>query len=200
MITVLLDSSNTNLSVGIAKDNVVLDYISHEAWQRQSEYMIPELHKLLTKYDIDSSDIKEVIVAIGPGSYTGVRIAITIAKTICTALGATLLPVSSLRVLKDEKKPSICLINARSGRSYIGVYQDQKELLKDQIMSNEEVLKYINEHPDYSVCGDTKYLGIEGINSNTIQEMLSLKESLKGINPLSLKPVYMKEEYAKPLY
>ena len=45
MITVLLDSSNTNLSVGIAKDNLLLDYISYEAWQRQSEYMIVELNK-----------------------------------------------------------------------------------------------------------------------------------------------------------
>ena len=200
MITVLLDSSNTNLSVGIAKDNVLLDFISYEAWQRQSEYMIPELDKLLNKHNVQSSDIKDVIVAIGPGSYTGVRIAITIAKTICTALEATLYPVSSLRVLKDGVNPSICLINARSGRSYIGVYQDQKEILKDQIMTNDEVLKYISEHPDYHICGDTKYLNLEGVISNTVQEMLSLKASLEEINPLSLKPVYMKEEYAKPLY
>ena len=200
MITILLDSSNTNLSVGIAKDNVLLEYVCYEAWQRQSEYMIPELNKLLTKYNVQPSEISEVMVAIGPGSYTGVRIAITIAKTICTALNVSLFPVSSLRVLKDGDKPSICLINARSGRSYIGVYQDQKVLLKDQILTNDEVLKYINEHPDYSVCGETKYLNIEGVISNNLQEMLSLKESITSINPLGLKPVYMKEEYAKPLY
>ena len=200
MITVLLDSSNTNLSVGIAKDDVLLDFISYEAWQRQSEHMIPELHNLLNKHNLNPLDINEVIVAIGPGSYTGVRIAITIAKTICTALNATLYPVSSLRVLKDQDKPSICLINARSKRSYIGVYQDQKILLNDQIMNNDDVLKYINEHPNYQVCGETKYLNIEGIISNNMQEMLSLKKDLKPINPLSLKPVYMKEEYAKPIY
>ena len=52
MVTILLDSSNTNLSVGIAKDNILLDYISYEAWQRQSEYMIVELNKLLEKHNI----------------------------------------------------------------------------------------------------------------------------------------------------
>lgn len=200
MITILLDSSNTNLSVGIARDNLLLEYISYEAWQRQSEYMIPELDKLLSKYNVSRDEIKEVMVAKGPGSYTGVRIAITIAKTIATALDAKLYAVSSLRVQKACKNPSICLINARSGRSYIGVYEDDKVLLDDQIMKNEDVLNYIKEHPNYSVCGDVKYLGLEGAISNNIQEMLSLKNVLEPVNPLSLKPVYMKEEYAKPIY
>ena len=200
MITILLDSSNTNLSVGIARDNLLLEYISYEAWQRQSEYMIPELDKLLSKYNVSKDEIKEVMVAKGPGSYTGVRIAITIAKTIATALDAKLYAVSSLRVQKACKNPSICLINARSGRSYIGVYDDDKVLLDDQIMKNEDVINYIKEHPNYSVCGDVKYLGLEGIVSNNIQEMLSLKNVLEPVNPLSLKPVYMKEEYAKPIY
>ena len=200
MITILLDSSNTNLSVGIAKDNLILGYTSYEAWQRQSEYMIPELVKLMNEFNVNKEDISDVIVAKGPGSYTGVRIAITIAKTIATALNVKLYAVSSLQVQKDGDRPSICLINARSSRSYIGVYQGDKILLNDQIMKNEDVINYINEHPDFSVCGDTKYLNIVGVISNNIQEMISLKPFLEEINPLGLKPVYMKEEYAKPIY
>ena len=193
MVTILLDSSNTNLSVGVAKDNVLLDYISYEAWQRQSEYMIVELNKLLEKHNIKKEDITDVIVAKGPGSYTGVRIEITIAKTIAVALDAKLYAVSSLRVQKNGTMPSICLINARSNRSYVGVYQNQEVLLNDCIMKNDEVMKYIEDHPGYSVCGDTKYLNIQGIESNTMKEMLDLKDSLESINPLSLKPVYMKD-------
>ena len=193
MVTILLDSSNTNLSVGIAKDNILLDYISYEAWQRQSEYMIVELNKLLEKHNIKKEDITDVMVAKGPGSYTGVRIAITIAKTIAVALNAKLYAVSSLRVEKNGDVHSICLINARSNRSYVGVYQGQEILLNDCIMKNDEVMKYIEDHPDYSVCGDSKYLNIEGIESNTMKEMLDLKDSLESINPLSLKPVYMKD-------
>ena len=193
MITILLDSSNTNLSVGIARDNLLLDYVSYEAWQRQSEYMIVELNKLLEKHGVKRDEIKEVIVAKGPGSYTGVRIAITIAKTIAMALDAKLYAVSSLRVQKDCKNPSICLINARSGRSYVGVYEDQKIIMDDCIMKNDDLIKYINDHPVYSVCGDTKYLAIEGKEPNNLQAMLDLKDSLESINPLALKPVYMKD-------
>ena len=193
MYTVLLDSSNTNLSVGLARDNLLLECISYEAWQRQSEYMIPELNKLLEKYEVNRNEIDAVMVAKGPGSYTGVRIAITIAKTIAVALGCKLYPVSSLRVQKDGKNPSICLINARSGRSYVGVYEGEKVLLEDQIMKNDEVLAYITDHPSYSVCGDVKYLGLEAKETNNILEMLNLKKCLEDVNPLSLKPVYMKD-------
>ena len=193
MITILLDSSNTNLSVGVARDNSLLESISYEAWQQQSEYMIPELDKLFNKYGITKDDIGEVVVAIGPGSYTGVRIAITIAKTICVSLGAKLYVISSLRTLKDGNQPSICLINARSGRSYMGIYQGSEILLNDQIMKNEDVLKYISEHPSYSICGSTQYLGIEGKMVDSIKEMLNSKDYLKVVNPLSLKPVYMKD-------
>ena len=193
MVTILLDSSNTNLSVGLARDNLLLECVSYEAWQQQSEYMIPELNKLLAKYSVSKEEIQEVIVAKGPGSYTGVRIAITIAKTIATVLNAKLYAVSSLRVQKDCKNPSICLINARSGRSYIGVYEDKNTILEDQIMKNDDVLKYIADHPNYSVCGDVKYLGIDCIDTNNLKEMLDLKDALESINPLSLKPVYMKD-------
>ena len=193
MVTILLDSSNTNLSVGVARDNLLLESISYEAWQRQSEYMIPELNKLLDKYQIERNEIKDVMVAMGPGSYTGVRIAITIAKTIAVALNARLYAVSSLKVQKDGKNPSICLINARSGRSYMGVYEGEKTIMADCIMKNDDVLKYIADHPSYSICGDVKYLGFEEKEIDNIAQMLSLKDSAESINPLSLKPVYMKD-------
>jgi len=194
MYTLLLDSSNTSLAVGLAKDNVLLETIIYEAWQEQSEHMIPEIDKLLTKYQVKNEEIKDVMVGIGPGSYTGVRIALTIAKTIAVALNIPVYPVSSLKILKNGNKPSICVINARSNRSYIGVYQADQTLVDDCIMTNDEVKSYINEHPDYIVCGSSSYLGLEGYISNVLEEMLSLKESTSPMeNSLGLKPVYLKD-------
>lgn len=198
MIAILLDSSNTNLSVGIAKNDLLLDYTSYEAWQRQSECMIPEIDKILKRNQINKNDIGEVVVAIGPGSYTGVRIAITIAKIMATALNLKIYSVSSLRVQKDGKKPTISLINARGGRSYFGVFQDEDIIVEDCIMANEDVLTYIASHPTYSISGDVAYLKLEGVKTNNIQEMLNLKKSLKEVNPLAVKPFYMKDSYAKP--
>ena len=190
----LLDSSNTSLTVGLAKIDELIDSISYEAWQCQSEHMIPEINTILEKHSVTKDDIAGVVVAIGPGSYTGVRISLTIAKVIGVALGVDVYPVSSLQILKNGKKPSICLENARSNRSYIGVYENEKCLLNDQIMTNEEVKQYITEHPDYCVCGQTNYLGIEGHQSDLSIEMLSLLKYLKpSADSRALKPVYLKD-------
>lgn len=191
---ILLDSSNTSLSVGLAKEGKLIDCVSYEAWQEQSEHMIPELDNLLSKNGVNRDDISSVIVAVGPGSYTGVRISITIAKVLATALKAKVYPVSSLRVLKENDKPSICLINARSNRSYIGVYQGNEILLADQIMTNDEVKKFIEEHSAYSVCGNTQYIGINGYSANICEQMVNLSSALAPINdPMALKPTYMKD-------
>lgn len=194
MITVLLDSSDRNLAVGIAKDNKLIDYVQYEAWQRQSELMITELQKLLEKHHIVKEDIESVMCGIGPGSYTGVRISLTIAKVMAMALGIPLFTVSSLRILKDHDKPSICIINARSGRSYVGVYQKDEIIMADQIMKNEDLLKYIKNHQDFSLCGSLEYLHLEGKKANVLEEMFSLKNSLTSEkDPLGLTPVYMKD-------
>ena len=194
MFTILLDSSNTSLTVGLAKDDILLESISYEAWQTQSEHMIPELDKLLDKYEVARNQISDVVVAIGPGSYTGVRIAITIAKTIAAVLPVKVYAISSLRCQKDGKNPSICVINARSGRSYFGVYEDDKVLVEDMILTNDKVQQYINEHPDFVVCGNATYLGVNGKQPDIARELLSLKKVVAPVSdPLAVKPVYMKD-------
>lgn len=194
MATLLLDSSNTSLSVGIESNGHLLGYTSYEAWQAQSEHMIPEIDSLLKKYSLTRKDITGVMTSIGPGSYTGVRISLTIAKVIALCLGVSIYPVSSLRVLKDNEKPSICLINARSGRSYFGVYHNDKVLVEDTIKTNDEVLDYIKEHPGYSICGNVSYLGFENLESNICLQMVSLLGVVKACdNALALKPVYLKD-------
>ena len=190
----LLDSSNTSLTVGLCSKDELIDFTSYEAWQTQSEHMIPEIEKLFNKHNVDRKDIEGVVVSIGPGSYTGVRIALTISKVIAVALNINVYPVSSLQILKMQKKPSICLINARSNRSYIGVYEDDKCILKDCIMTNDEVKEYIAQHPSYQVCGACKYLGIDAYESNIAEEMFSLLGKLEASeDPRALKPVYLKD-------
>ena len=190
----LLDSSNTSLTVGLCNKDKLIDFTSYEAWQTQSEHMIPEINALLEKHQVNKEDIQGVMVTIGPGSYTGVRIAITISKVIAVALNVPVYPISALQILKKDKKPSICLINARSNRSYVGVYEDDKCLLQDCIMTNDEVMQYITDHPDYVVCGACKYLGIESYQSNIAEEMFSLVGRVSACEDArALKPVYLKD-------
>ena len=194
MATLLLDSSNTSLSVGFENNGVLIGFTSYEAWQEQSEHMVPEIDLLMKKLDLNRDDITGIVVSIGPGSYTGVRIALTIAKVTALALKVNVYPVSSLRVLKDDDKPSICVINARSNRSYFGVFHKDEIIVSDTIKTNDEVKQYIKEHPDYSICGDATYLGYEKKDTNICRQMVNLLPHLSPCeNDLGLKPVYLKD-------
>lgn len=195
MYTILLDSSNVDLSVGIAKDGVLLKEISYEAWQQQSEYMITEVNKLLEEFSVAPNDISSIVCGVGPGSYTGVRISITIAKVMALATKAKVYPVSSLMILEDGSNLSLCLANARSKRSYVGLYEGAKCVKEDTIWSNDEVLEFIKNNPDCVVCGNTKYLGIEGKMNSVLENMVRLLPSLEAIdNHLALKPIYLSEK------
>jgi len=194
MFEVLLDSSSKYLSVGLAKDGQAIDRIFYEAWQRQSEMMTSELETILSRNNVENKDIDGVVIGVGPGSYTGVRIAVTIGKTLAYCLKTNVYTVSSLSLLRDQEKPTICIFNARSGRSYIGVYQGNTCILKDQVLTNDEVLKYIAEHKDFVVNGETSHLDIESGKYDTIQNLAnSIREENKRDNAFTVNPVYLKE-------
>ncbi len=194
MITLLLDSTYKNLSIGLAIDNKMVDIIEYECWQAQSEYMMSELENILKRNSVDPKTVNEIVVTNGPGSYTGVRIALTIAKIYCLALNIPCYVLSSLKVLQLADKPSICLINARSNRSYIGVYKNNEEILSDRVMKNEEVKEYIEKHMDFAICGDTDYLEIESQNKEILHNMFRLKdEKYLQKDILTLSAVYLKD-------
>ena len=193
MYQLLLDSSNKYLAVGLAKDGKVIDSIFYEAWQRQSEMMVTEADNILKKNNVDRSSLDAVVVGKGPGSYTGVRIAITIAKTIAFALKIKLYAASSLSLLRVNDKPTICVFNARSGRSYIGVYENDKVLLEDKVLTNEEVVNYVNEHSEFLLSGDTEQLNQTSSEFDIIENLAKSISKENEVDPFKLSPAYLKD-------
>ena len=194
MYTLLLDSSNKYLAVGLSKEKKVVDKIYYEAWQRQSELMAVEIDNILKRNKLTRKDIGAVVVGIGPGSYTGVRIAITIAKTIGYALNVKIYAKSSLSLLKDRNKPTICVFNARSSRSYFAVYEKGKCLVKECVLTNEEVLEYISEHKDYIVNGDVNHLGLVSGDYDLIGNLTECEEKkYEAKDVFSVNPIYLKD-------
>lgn len=192
MYQLLLDSSNIFLSVGLSKDGKVVDKICYEAWQRQSEMMVTEVDNILKRNNVAKEEVDAVVVGMGPGSYTGVRIGVTIAKTIAYSLKIKIYAKSSLSLIKDAEKPTICVFNARSGRSYFAVYHGHKVIEKDTVLTNEEVLEYVKAHPDYVINGDTYQLGLESGKFDIIKNLADFDKSEEA-NPFALNPVYLKD-------
>src|SRR5690554_581498 len=76
--------------------------------------------------------IKRIVVASGPGSFTGVRIAVTIAKVWAYAKEVPLYAVSSLSVYRHETKPTICVLDARRERSFAGRSEEHTSELQSR--------------------------------------------------------------------
>ena len=195
MYSLLLDSANRDLNVGLAKDNQIIDRISYQAWQRQSELMAVEVDAILKRNNISAKDIGEVVVTIGPGSYTGIRIALTIAKTMAFALNLKIYAVSSLISQKAPHQGTISVINARSNRSYVAIYDaDGQVLVEEKVWPNDELIAWIKGNADFIVSGDAKYLGIDAYQPSVLDGMLEAKKkSVPVENILTLKPVYLKD-------
>ena len=195
MNSLLLDSSAQDLALGVVRNDELIYKVCYPCWQRQSELMIPELEKALKETGLEIKDFDEIICGKGPGSYTGVRIALTIAKTICVMnKNIKLKLVSSLMIQGSKDKKFISVMNARSSRSYVGVYDGSKEIMKDTIMTNEEVLNYINAHKEYEVVGDCSYLGLEKEPFDIVEGLFSFKDEIEEEKDIMVvKPVYLKD-------
>ncbi len=192
MTDVLLDTSLTHLRVGLAKDGKIIASLDKPAFMRQSEEMIPTLDRLMEETKTGRSDIDSIIVARGPGSYTGVRIAMTAAKVMALALGKPLYLVSSLAILREGEKKTAIMMDARAKRSYFAVYEGNKAIVEDCIKSNDEVLSYLSEHPDCLLGGEPSYLGLEAnAKPDVFLNMLAAKEGEKA-DTLTAAPAYLR--------
>ena len=125
MKTIIMDSANKYLVVALYENQKCLASLQEEGNRKQSEYAIVYLQKLLQENHLKMSDFDEMVITIGPGSYTGVRVALTIAKTLNATMNIKVKTVSSLKAMAGMKK-AISILDARSHKLFLGIYNEGK--------------------------------------------------------------------------
>ncbi|NLR09947.1 MULTISPECIES: tRNA (adenosine(37)-N6)-threonylcarbamoyltransferase complex dimerization subunit type 1 TsaB [Lactobacillaceae] len=122
-----IDTSNRPLSVAVLDGTTVLAAITVTVHQKHAEYLLPEIERLLAMADLQPTDLDRVVVAAGPGSYTGIRIAVTTAKTLAATLDIDLVAVSSLATLAANVPVEGALVapmfDARNQNVFAGLYR-----------------------------------------------------------------------------
>lgn len=128
-----MDTSTASMTVALMKGNERLDQLDSVAERNHSIYLLPMVKKLLEQNSMKPRDLSGIAVGVGPGSYTGVRIAVTAAKTMAWALGCPVIGVSSLEALalganfKGEGLSTairwyVPLMNGRRGQAYTALF------------------------------------------------------------------------------
>lgn len=148
MIWLGIDTSHTPLAVAVVKDDQVLAEYKSSLKITHSIGTMPAIEELLKKADIKPNEIDTIAVANGPGSYTGVRIGVTIGKTLAWTLNIPIVSVSSLQVLAGNVPfflGAVCsIMDARRGNVFAGIYMNE-EVVKEAHMSLTELLQTLDE-------------------------------------------------------
>lgn len=147
MIWLGIDTSNTPLAIAVVKDGQVLAEYKSSLKITHSIGTMPAIEELLKKADIKPNELDAIAVANGPGSYTGVRIGVTIGKTLAWTLNIPIVSVSSLQVLAGNApyfSGIVCAImDARRGNVFAGIYSNG-EVVKEAHMSLVELLETVD--------------------------------------------------------
>lgn len=129
-----IDTSNQVLGIAITKEGQVIGELTTNLKKNQTSRLMPAIYQLMKDIDMTPSELEKIVVAKGPGSYTGVRIGITTAKSLAWALSIPIVGVSSLEALAYQGRffdSYICpFFDARRGMVFTGLYQWKDQSLK----------------------------------------------------------------------
>jgi tRNA threonylcarbamoyladenosine biosynthesis protein TsaB len=193
MKVLAIDTSNYSLGVAVInKEQVIGEYITNLK-KNHSVRVMPAIEKLLQDCEMKPKELEKIVVAKGPGSYTGVRIGVTIAKTLAWTLNIPLVGISSLQVLAagvgryfdGGVSP---LFDARRGQIYTGLYQYQKSqmetLAQDQIILTTDWVKQLQ-----SFEGKVLFVGSDlPIHRDVIKESLGERAAFAEITEHNPRP------------
>lgn len=206
MISLFLDTCNSNILIGLLRENKLINSISFINNNSLSEELLTNIDNLIKESNYNIKDIKKIYISIGPGSFTGIRIGVTVAKTMAWGLKINIVPISSLEVMAsiNTNKTYICpLIDARRGFVYTGIYNQKLDIIYenkyiklDEFMKENKNLTDNMEFVSYDKLFDdilipnidiekivTKHLNDESINAHMINPVyLKLTQAEENLN------------------
>lgn len=143
-----------------------------------SKVIMPTIKKVLAKEVPDS-----IIVVNGPGSFTGVRLGVTIAKTLAFTMQKPIRTITSLECLaiSTEEDEKIVAFSDKNGY-YIGIFDNEYNLVGNyEYLSNSEYEEYCK---NYQVLNDIKL---------DYSKIIAYALTKKELNPHEVNPIYVKK-------
>jgi len=189
MTYLFIDTANSFI-ISIIKDNKIIYYKSDVSNSDTSSRVMPIIDEAFKSTNLTINDIDKIFVVNGPGSFTGIRVGVTIAKTISYCLNIPLIVLSELELMATSANSDyiVPIIDARRGYVYgaiydknLDVYLDESHILLDELKSKLP----------------SNYAFVEDSNNVDLIKLINKHENDKAINPHDLKPNYLKKTEAE---
>ena len=185
MKVLAFDTSSKALSLAILEDKQVLAETTINIKKNHSITLMPAIDFLMASLDLTPKDLDRIVVAEGPGSYTGLRIAVATAKTLAHTLNIELVGMSSLLALVPRQQEGLLvpLMDARRNNVYAGFYENAKPVMPEAHLSFAEVLEQVKDAEQVTFVGEVRAF-VEQIQEQLPQA--SYQETLPNAANLAL--------------
>lgn len=196
MITLGIDTSFHYLTLVLFDEDHVLASIQKEAFKKQSELVLVEIEQLFLSCGLKPNTLEAIVVTDGPGSYTGLRIGLTIAKVLGSLANVKVYTLSSLQVLAGLEEDIHVLLDARAKRVYYAHYQEGNVNGEERILPIETLSNQIRVTDQ--VIGDGALINRETNYPDYTKHFIQLRDKWMPVKDIdTLIPRYLKanEDY-----
>lgn len=204
MKTLFIDSSRKSLSIALANENKLLFVSNVNSYSKHSNYLMSEIESNLEKTHISINDIDNIVVLNGPGSFTGIRVGVTIAKTLAWALNKKLYLLNNLETIKADTQNEIVIsiIYDKNASSYVGIYSNDSKI-EDYLSLDSDLLDINNKNITIVYMEENEFASnlkakLE-INNNITLKKIDEYNYLKVIES-AIKSGYINPHLAEPIY
>lgn len=170
------DTVSSSFSIALKKDNNLIE-VNKENIKNHNEELLPILNSFLEENKISLNEINCIVMGIGPGSFTAIRIAFSTIKTICYAKNIPIIGASSLETLYQNivsyNGIKLSMIDARKGSIYANIYKYNNKIKENLDLTYEEAVNLIK---DISTKDDTITLCGDGFSKNEDYFLEKLQE------------------------
>jgi tRNA threonylcarbamoyl adenosine modification protein YeaZ len=183
MYSLFISTYDELITIGLLKNEDLLSKKEKESNRSHSIFLIPLIKEILDENKIDTDNLNEIIVINGPGSFTGVRLGITVAKTLAYTLNIPIKTITSIEAIASSitNPDKIITISDTKGK-YIGKFQNHK--LEELTYLKDDLIQ------DYFTKNNLPVFEKETLNIKAIYDYT------KNISPTpahAVKAVYIKE-------
>lgn len=198
MRTLYIDTSSSFLYTGIINDNKIEAEIKEEYGHKLSEMALPEIVSMFEKNKLQAKDVDKIIVVDGPGSFTGIRIGITIAKVYAWSLKTPITTITSLEAMAVSSNADtykVPMLDARRKYVFAAIYdKDNNVVLAPTYLKLEELDEKLKELDNFTVITNDKineYENKEAYSPDLLKIVNTFKDK-ENINPHAVNPHYLK--------
>ncbi|WHQ37540.1 tRNA (adenosine(37)-N6)-threonylcarbamoyltransferase complex dimerization subunit type 1 TsaB [Spiroplasma sp. SV19] len=187
MLNLFIDTSTTFLTLILEQDNKILGHVHQNNARRHTEETLPVINELLAKYHFKLKDVNHFYLTAGPGSYTGIRVPMTIVKTIKIINPTVQVSIINTLLYQAGLDNVVSILDARGGQRYFAVLSNGQEIIPSQVIDYETCLEISKQFPGYQFRSDLQEIDL-------CQNYQALKNHFHLVDDIFvLEPRYIKK-------